>query len=307
MKASEYRRQFDADLRRAATGRAASGRQAARSESVEELLSEVAGKRYGVKRRTDAIARAQGRAVKRPRVMNALIELVADPQEKTEVRAAALSAIEAASFKTVEFRPYAPTFHEALRTAATDQDAGLRAQALDILALNRDAYSQQLLADGLRNPREALVRPVDAIRMLGYDVHAGSFPLLREIVATTRQANVRRAALRLLAADSASRGLMRRIATDRSSDKNSRSLAVLALQSLAPRDFTRVARAIVLDDEEDDDLRATVISAIAHGPTAPGRDVLRKVREIDASRDGSRQLSRAARRFMSPSTSRTRP
>jgi hypothetical protein len=308
MKASEYRQQFDADLRRTVTKRAASTRRPARVESVDDLVAELTNKRYGARRRTDAISRAAVRAVKRPRLMNALIQLLADPDENTDVRQAALSAIEAASFKTVEFRPYAPAYREALRTAATDQDPNLRAQALDILALNRDAYAQQLLADGLRNPREALVRPVDAIRMLGYDVHAGFFPLLRQVVETSKQPTVRRAALRLLAADSGSRALMRRIATDRNEDRNSRATAALALQSLAPRDFARVARTVVLDDDEDDGVRATVISAIAHGPTAPGRDVTRKVREIDAASGGSRQLNRAARGFTTArSTERTRP
>lgn len=315
MKASEYREQFDAELqrsvgkrstsKRSASKRAASG--ARQAESSDSLLADITNKRFGVKRRTDAIGQAAVRAVKRPRLMNALIEVLTDPSENVEVRLGALSAIEAASFKTVEFRPYGPAYHSALRAAATDPDETLRAQALDILALNKDSYAQQLLTDGLRDPRSALVRPVDAIRMLGYDVHAGVFPLLREIVETSRQAPVRRAALRLLAADSGSRALMRRIASDRNADKNSRSIAVLALQSLAPRDFARVSRSIVLDDDEDDEVRATVISAIAHGPTAPSRDVSRKVREIHTSSGGSRHLNRAARDFMSPATARTRP
>ncbi|MGH8937985.1 MAG: hypothetical protein ACRDV2_01400, partial [Actinomycetes bacterium] len=48
----------------------------------------------------------------------------------------------------------------------------------------------------------------------------------------------------------------------------------------------------VLDDDDDDDVRATVISAITHGPTAPGRDVDRKVRQLDAAPGGTRQLNR---------------
>ena len=82
----------------------------------------------------------------------------------------------------------------------------------------------------------------------------------------------------------------------------------MALQALAPRDFDRVARTVVLDDDDDDDVRATVISAITHGPTAPGRDVERKVRELDAAPGGTRQLNRAARAFTtSRTTRRTRP
>jgi hypothetical protein len=308
VKASDYRRQFDAELERATTQRAASAQRADRAESVTDLLAELTNKRYGAKRRTDAVVRAGARAVKRPRLMGALIGLVADAEENAEVRRAALSAIEATSFKTVEFRRYAPEFKEALRVAATDADVGLRTTALDVLALHKDPYAQQLLVDGLRDPRAALVRPVQAVRMLGYDVHAEHYPMLRDIVATSKQPTLRRAALRLLAADSGSRALMRRIASDKSEDKEARSTAAVALQSLAPTDFAKVARSVVLDDDEDDDVRATVISAITHGPTAPGREVDRKVREIDAAPGGPRQLNRAAREFTTArSTRRTRP
>ena len=299
MKASEYRRRFDAELERSTTKKAASAESAERAASSDDLLAGLTNRRFGARRRIDAVVRAGARAVTRPRLMSALIELVADPDENDEVRRAALSAIEASSFKTVQFRRYAPAYHQALRIAATDANAELRAEVLDILALNKDSYAQQLLVDGLRNPREALVKPVQAVRMLGYDVHAEHYPMLREIVETSRQPALRRAALRLLAADSGSRALMRRIATDKAEDKSARATAAMALQSLSPTDFAKVARTVILDDDDDDDVRASVISAITHGPTNPGRDVTRKVREIDAAPRGTRQLNRAARAFTS--------
>ena len=46
---------------------------------------------------------------------------------------------------------------------------------------------------------------------------------------------------------------MRRIATDQGEDSDTRAVAAVALQALAPGDFARVARAVVLDDDEDDD------------------------------------------------------
>jgi hypothetical protein len=65
-----------------------------------------------------------------------------------------------------------------------------------------------------------------------------------------------------------------------------------------------MARSVVLDDDEDDDVRAAVINAITHGPTAPGQEVERKVREIDASPGGARQLNRAARQFTTARSTR---
>ena len=281
---------------------------AGRSGTARDLAAEMTNRRYGVRRRTRAIASAGALAVKRPQLMSTLIRLVADPDEKVEVRRAALSVVEASSFKTVDFRRYAAEYKAALRVASTDADAGFRTSALDLLALDHDPYAQQLLLDGLRQPRSALVKPVQAIRMLGYDVHAEHYPVLRNIVETSKQEPLRREALRLLAADSGSRALMRRIATDRGEDKEARATAAVALQSLAPRDFAQVAKTVVLDDDDDDDVRATVISAITHGPTKAGRDVERKVRQIDATPGGTRQLNRAARDFTAArSAGRTRP
>jgi hypothetical protein len=135
------------------------------------------------------------------------------------------------------------------------------------------------------------------VRMLGYDLHAEHYPILRKIVQESKQPTVRREALRVLAADSGSVDLMRTIAGDHQEDKQARATATMALQSLAPEEFAKVARDVVLDDTAHHDLRASVISALARGTTPAGRDVVRKVREIDATPGGNRTLNRAAREF----------
>lgn len=298
MKASEYRRQFDAELEKSATRVGASARRGEAVPTSADVLAELTNRRFGAKRRIDAIERAGPQAVRQPELMNALIELVGDPDEDVEVRRAASSMVQALSFKTVEFRSYASDYHAALRAAATDENLDLRSAALDILSLNRDPYAQQLLLEGLKTPSKAQVKPIQAVRMLGYDVHAEHYPVLREIVEKSKQPTLRREALRLLAADSSSRELMQSILTDKQEDKNTRATAAVALQSLAPKEFAEAAQAIVLDDDETSDIRATVISAIAHGPSEPSQDLTRKVLEIDAAPGGARQLNRAARQFV---------
>lgn len=295
MKASEFREQFDASLERSRSRRAPTRR--TRTETAADLVAEISNRRLGAKRRVEAVRRALVIAVKRPRLMETLIALIADTGDKVEVRRAALAAVQASTFKTLEFRRWAADFNDALRITATDADADLRAQALDILALNRDPYAQQLLLDGLENPRRSLVRPVQAVRMLGYDVHAEHYPVLRQIVAESKQKSLRREALRVLAADSGSVDLMRDIAGDRQEDKEARITATVALQSLAPKEFAELASAVVLDDDDDHDLRASMIAALAVSSTPASRDVVRKVREIYAAPGGSRRLNHAARDF----------
>jgi hypothetical protein len=131
--------------------------------------------------------------------------------------------------------------------------------------------------------------------------------LLREIVDTSKSAPLRRAALSLLGADSRSRPLMRRIMVDKSEDKGARTTAAVALQSLAPKEFAQAARQIVLDDDDVPDVRAAVISAMSQSQARPARDVDKKVREIDASPGGARQLNRAARQFRAVQDRRSQP
>ena len=297
MKASEFRKQFDAELERSTTQRRQAGHLARDEATGDDVLAEMTNRRLGAKRRAAAVGQAAENATKRPQLMSTLIALIADTDEKVEVRRAALAAVQASTFKTLEFRQWTPDYHDALRVAATDDDRNLRVQALDILALNKDPYAQQLLLQGLQKPRESLVRPVEAVRMLGYDVHAEHYPALRQIVAESKQPALRREALRVLAADSSSVDLMRDIAGDRQEDRQARTTAAIALQSLAPKEFAKVARDVVLDDEDDNDLRASVITALARSPEQAGSDVVLKVREIDESPGGNRRLNRAARDF----------
>lgn len=296
MKASDYRQQYSAEVN-GAKDRARTSPRARVASMTDDVIAEITNRRLGAERRITAIQQGAAGVVKRPTVMATLIALIADSTEDGLVRQAALATVQASTFKSVDFRRYAPTYNAALRSAATSDDETLRLQALDTLALNKDAYAQQLLLDGLQQPSKALVSPLQAIQMLGYDVHSEHFPVLRDIVETSKKPTLRRAALQLLAADGTSAPLMRRIAADKTEDKAARSVAAVALQSLAPEEFAKVARTVVLDDDDDDDVRATVISAISQGGGLAGRDVTRKVRDIDAAAGGSRQLNRAARQF----------
>jgi HEAT repeat protein len=230
--------------------------------------------------------------------MKALMDVLGDPTENDEVRKAALQAIRANTFDPVAFRRYRPAFHEALRSAATDDDAELRMRALDILALQKDEYAQRLLVEGLETPSKALVPPATALQMIGYDVHAGFYPMLREIAASSsKQPTVRLMALRLLAADSDSTKVFRKIVSDKSENKAVRATSAVALQSLAPKEFATLATKVVTDDDDDDDLRASLITTVTHGPTNPSRALIKKVREIHEAPGGTAQLNRAASKF----------
>ena len=126
-------------------------------------------------------------------------------------------------------------------------------------------------------------------------------PVLRHLVATGKQPMVRRSALRLLSADGDAADLFGRIAADKSEDLAARSTSAVALQSLAPEQFHNVARDIVLDDDDNKNVRATFVDAIAHGGEIPPSDVDQKVRSLA----GPKALAAAPQDRAEPRRTRT--
>jgi hypothetical protein len=292
----QYRQEYTAELSRGETGRQA--RKAAPGAApVRSLVEEMTNKRFGRERRIRAIDQASAHALQRPTIMRTLIALVADPRENDQVRKSALAAVAENAFRTTAFRRWTASFHEALRAAATDENPGLRMRALDMLALDGDEYAQRLLLEGLRHPRRALVPPARAMQMLGYDMHAEYYPLLRQIADSKRPSAMRRSAIRLLAADSEAKPLFQRIVTDKNEQKGARASSAVALQALDPEAFSAVARDLLLDDDDDDEVRATVLTALTHGPGTADEAVHRKVEALERQPPRSRHLRSAAQQF----------
>lgn len=264
--------------------------------SDTEVLAVVQDTGAGAAARVAAIDAARLDAISRPEVMGLLIAVLQDPADDPAVRRAALGALEELSFAVVAFAPYDAEYRTALRAAATDDDPQLREGVLDVLALGHDEYAQRLLIDGLQDPSVALVNRTRALQFLGYDLHAGHYDMLREIVAKATDPEERNAALRLLAADSGSVELFRRIVQDRSEDIAARTTSVAALSSIEPEAFEPVAREIVLDDSEDDDLRVTCLTALTVTPGDDGDPGLAD-QVMSATTAPSAALERAADRY----------
>jgi HEAT repeats len=298
MDADEYRKQYERELASAGRRRAARPGAEAASLSTKELVAAVKDAGRAADTRIALIDASSAGAVAKPSLMQALIRILRDPAEDDRVRSAALRALQQNSFSRTEFRRYEADYRDALRSAATDDDPQLRDQAMERLALTGDEYVQRLLVDGLQDPSKALVPPQRALQMIGYDVHAEHYPMLRDLVETSSKPAVRRSALRLLAADSEATDLFARIAADKGEDPAARSTSAVALQSLAPDQFDDVARDVVLDDDDDRRVRATFVNAIAHREGTPHADVEQKVRSMAAPGAASGALRSAARQYV---------
>ena len=296
MHPKDYRAQYAEEVERVSASRAL---QATGDRGTRELVKIIRDTKAEQADRLDAVREASSfDPLSKPSVIKALLRMLSSPEEPDELRLAALTTLQQCSVQVAEFRPYMADFIAALRIATGSELAELREQAMDILALHSDPYVQQMLVDGLRNPDTAVIEPAKALRMLGYDVHAEHYGLLHEIVDTSRQPQLRRMALRLLAADSGAKDTFARIAADRSDDPVARSTSAVALQALAPQEFDNLAKTVVADEDDNDDVRATMLTALAHNPDDADEPTIEVARKITASKRRSPQLKAAAREYL---------
>lgn len=319
MDVSDYRKQYADELEEAAKRRSsfwelsqersAAGRRGVAAEAaglahvddVAAALDVLSDRKADPELRTVAVRVIGGSVRGRPELIDRLLELLRDESEHSDVRHAALSALQTATFLAGLFAQKRPDYLDTLRSITDDHDVELRRRAIGILAREKDEYVQRRLLEGLEDRSKALVPAAKAIQFLGYDVHAEHFPLLRQIVEHPQNRAAKKEAVRLLAADPGSRDVLAELLGDKDESHDVRNISAIGLQSLAPRRFEEIARRIALDEDEDDRLRATCINALGRfaNPAAYREDG-----ELTASverlqrKSPSPQVKRATRDYM---------
>jgi hypothetical protein len=281
MDISEYRRQFEEELeqaarqptfrdqvarsRQGAESRAAAARQGSATDDVlTAAIAVLSDDEADEQLRFAALQVISSAVDERPDLIDTLLEVLRDTGRPAGVRIAVLDVLQQISFRMEGFPAKRPDYLAALRSVVDDSDAELRQRAIGILAREKDEYVQRRLLDGLEGKSGELVPTAKAIQYLGYDIHAEYFPLLRQIAEKPPTPEARTEAVRLLAADPSSAGLLATILGNRDEDPDVRRLSAIGLQSAAPDQFQEHARRIVLDDDEDDQLRAMSITALTH-------------------------------------------
>ena len=290
MDIDEYRKRYEKELAEAAPPkpprRRAKGRRGTDKASADDRAAAIATAPLDEENLEEHVAD--------------LLATLRNVEEPLTVRMAALHALAALDFMGPRFAPFRPEYKQALRDVATDPEQELRERALELLAIAKDPYAQELLARGLKRPKEALVSDAKAIQFLGYDDHAEFVPLVRQVYKRTRGA-AREEALRVLATDPKSERLFARLLRDKSEKRSVRRISVAGLQSLNPDAFEKTARKILADDSDDDDIRSASLAALAHGREA--RETPADPKLVDAvqklgEKTRSRAMRSSARRFL---------
>ena len=320
MDVSEYRRQVEAQAEAAARAEPAfktalrnareSGRADARAvatsaategDDLSTALGVLADSDAGNEAFTAAL-QAMGLEVDdHPELIDALLEYLRDAANPSGRRLTVLNLLQEISFRMVGFPAKRPEYLAVLRSIIEDPDSQLRRVAIGILAREKDDHVQRRLIDGLEGTSKALVPAAKAIQFLAYDVHSEYFPIAKRIVVNPPNQAAKVEAVRLLAADPSAKGLLVGILEDRGEKLEVKMAAAVALQSLDPGEFERQARRIVLDDGEDDQLRALSLNALAFfgDPAARSEDEeLARTVETLTSRSRSRSVKKAAAGYL---------
>jgi hypothetical protein len=178
-------------------------------------------------------------------------------------RLAALRQLGSAEFQPGEFAPFRPNYIAMLRRLATDPDKAVRTAALERLTLANDPEAQRLLLEGLEKARKPLVSAAKAVQLLARDDHGGGLRVFRTLAANAT-GRVRDEALRALAGDARSAPLFEAIAADKAEKPTVREIAAINLKNVSATRFAKLARKLVLDEGDDDRVRAAAVSVIVH-------------------------------------------
>jgi hypothetical protein len=281
MDIAAYRKQCQAEISRARSGKpGTSGQPAASAKAAAR--GEARGVRVAAATESAVRRRARAGTASMPlsldpehldRSIRDALQLLGDPNAKPQRRLEALLFLQSATFNPPAFAPHEATHDAALQRAATDSDKTLREAALEQLSMQSHPYAHRLLRDGLTRKIKPLVNDAKAVQLLGMDAHGATRSMLRKL-AVDGIGKVREEAIRSLGNDPKSAALLARVGADRSEKPKLRQLASLSLKSAAPQRFAVFAKRVALDESEQDRLRATALSAIAH--TAPVRETVMK-------------------------------
>jgi hypothetical protein len=193
-----------------------------------------------------------------------LFGLAGDSSEPAELRSGVLRILRQLRFSSVRLNENRAKYIETLRPLVDEPDPTLRQDALEMLAQEKDEYVQRRLLESLSSGAPLAGSLEKTVQLLGYDIHAEHYPVLRRIATEAPGADARREAVRLLASDPQSIGLLKKIFRDRNEDQQVRRASGNGYLSLDPQGFEQEAKAVVFDQGEDEDVRAASLSALTH-------------------------------------------
>lgn len=192
------------------------------------------------------------------------VEALADDTEDVAVRLAALARLKELEFFGAALDPHRAAYTEALKKAAQSKDGELARGALEVLSIRKDPFARAMLLGFLKAPKTAPFALEQVIQLLAYDDHSAVAPDVRAIAERSKDVKLVEESLLLLSSDPGTEELFARLLQDRSQPAQVRMLSASGLHNVNPERFAGMAKKIVDDESEDDDLRAECLSTLTH-------------------------------------------
>jgi hypothetical protein len=269
--------------------------------SGRQAMSIATSANKTVKQRVAAMTAAPLAVCESDKDLQAMLRVLSDQSEPIAVRLAALQSLGAAAFSVLSFAPCRADYIATLRKVADDPDAELRQRVLGILMREKDGYAQRKLLEGLKNPGKALLPPEKALQLLSYDIHAEAYSAARAILKKPPNDEAKREALRLLAADAKATSIFEKVLLDKNELRENRQIAASALHALHPEKLEQLARKILLDKSDYDDIKATSLTALEQfgddGSFSQDKALLKSVDRLGAGKAPAK-YKQSARRFL---------
>lgn len=270
-------------------------------KKASRRMSAALSPRKTPKQRVKAMAQTPLAVCESDSNLQSVLAVLRNTAEPVEVRLGAIDTLATAAFSVVAFEPCRNDYIAALREVAQDPNEQIRESALGLLAGEKDGYAQKKLLEGLKKPEKALVPPEKALQLLGYDVHAESYAVARDIVNNPPNEAAKREALRLLAADAASAPLFEKLLRDKGEQREIRQISAAALHAIDPKRLQKHARELLLDDSDYDDIRATSLAAVEQfGDRESVANDTQLMKSVDRmSKAAPAKYKKSARQFLS--------
>lgn len=220
--------------------------------------------------RTLALQKVANALINDPALPAVCLQILQDAANATGLRVAALNVLMTLSFSSRQFAAARAEYIAALRTLIDDQDQQVRAMAVEQLAVYKDEYVQRRLLEELRTNNSTIIPRAKAIQLLGYDIHAEHYPIVREVLISDDATETEKIeAIHVLANDPSSANLLADLMTDKKQQKEIRLSSAAALQAANPQQFVQVAKQVIMDQKEDKDLKVITLNGIMQHADAP--------------------------------------
>ncbi|MCE7065271.1 HEAT repeat domain-containing protein [Dyadobacter sp. CY326] len=229
----------------------------------EKAYGLIIGKDQDVNVRVLAVQKISKVIGSNPAMITECLDILRDEQEPSDLRHEVLNVLEALEFWSQTFKSMRPQYFEALYELLGSPVKSLVEDATGILAIHKDLEVQNRLLVGLQTNTEPLVSAAKAIQLLSYDIHFNFHSTVRDILLNPDTPDdVRVQAVHALTTDMGSKEVISSILEDKRQSQNVRLASVAALQSAYPSEFIALGKPVVLDDSDDQEVRAASLNAL---------------------------------------------